>query len=115
MANGESPASTVLRSLAVDPDAPLVGEPGPLSMHPSAFTPEIVPVTTMSKTNPETPEVEEEVTVTKDDGIRPTSTVEKLGTMKPAFKADGTATAGNSSHHLQRASEPVHSRRCTYI
>lgn len=32
----ESPVSAVLRSLDVDPDAPLVSEPGPLSMKPRA-------------------------------------------------------------------------------
>ncbi|MHB8263782.1 MAG: thiolase family protein [Acidimicrobiales bacterium] len=32
-----------------------------------------------------------------DEGIRPTSTVEVLGTLKSAFKPDGKVTAGNSS------------------
>lgn len=36
------------------------------------------------------------VTITKDDGIRET-TLSKLASMKPAFKENGTATAGNSS------------------
>jgi acetyl-CoA acyltransferase 1 len=35
--------------------------------------------------------------VTKDDGIRKETTVEGLGKLKPAFKKDGTTTAGNSS------------------
>ena len=34
--------------------------------------------------------------VSKDDGPRADSTVEKLGSLKPAFKEDGTVTAGNS-------------------
>ena len=32
-----------------------------------------------------------------DEGIRPDSTLEKLATLKPAFKADGVITAANSS------------------
>lgn len=32
-----------------------------------------------------------------DEGIRPTTTVEKLGTLQPAFKPDGVIHAGNSS------------------
>ncbi len=32
-----------------------------------------------------------------DEGIRPDSTVESLGKLKPAFKPDGKVTAGNSS------------------
>ncbi|MDQ2846499.1 MAG: acetyl-CoA C-acetyltransferase [Actinomycetota bacterium] len=38
-----------------------------------------------------------EVTVTADEGIRPDSTVETLGTLKPAFRSDGTITAGSAS------------------
>jgi acetyl-CoA C-acetyltransferase len=47
-----------------------------------------------------TPEGEEltvpEATVTKDDGPRPGTTAEKLAQLKPAFKPDGTVTAGNA-------------------
>jgi acetyl-CoA acyltransferase len=35
--------------------------------------------------------------VSQDEGIRPDSTVEKLATLKPAFKPDGVITAANSS------------------
>ena len=35
--------------------------------------------------------------VTRDEQPRPDSTVEKLGMLKPAFKKDGTVTAGNAS------------------
>jgi len=35
--------------------------------------------------------------VEKDEGIRPDNTREKLAELKPAFKADGVLTAGNSS------------------
>jgi acetyl-CoA acyltransferase 1 len=61
------------------------------------FDREIVPVQTRWRPNPELPENEESITVSRDDGIRPTSTVEKLSAMKPAFKPTGSATAGNSS------------------
>src|SRR3989440_3595045 len=33
----------------------------------------------------------------RDEGVRPDSNVEKLATLKPAFKQDGKVTAGNSS------------------
>jgi acetyl-CoA acyltransferase len=39
----------------------------------------------------------ETVLMTRDEGIREGSTVEKLATLKPAFKEDGKITAGNSS------------------
>ena len=37
------------------------------------------------------------VAVDRDEGIRPDTTPEKLGGLKPAFRADGTITAGNAS------------------
>jgi acetyl-CoA C-acetyltransferase len=49
------------------------------------FDSEIVPVTTPDGT-----------TVTKDDGPRAGTTVEKLATLKPVFREDGTVTAGNA-------------------
>ena len=39
----------------------------------------------------------ETVMMTQDEGIREGTTVEKLGTLKPAFSEDGKITAGNSS------------------
>lgn len=36
-------------------------------------------------------------TISLDEGIRHDSTAEKLGKLKPVFKADGCSTAGNSS------------------
>lgn len=33
----------------------------------------------------------------RDENVRPGSTAEKLGALKPAFRADGTITAGNAS------------------
>ncbi|PVI06118.1 3-ketoacyl-CoA thiolase B [Periconia macrospinosa] len=76
------------------------------------FDDEIVPVTTRW-IDPEVPENEKSVTVTKDDGIRPNTTVEKLSTMKPAFKSDGTSTAGNSSQVSDGASAALMMRRST--
>jgi acetyl-CoA acyltransferase 1 len=74
------------------------------------FDSEIVPVTTRW-IEPETPENTQSVTVTKDDGIRPTTTLEKLNAMKPAFKSDGTSTAGNSSQVSDGASAALMMRR----
>lgn len=37
------------------------------------------------------------VDVTRDEGIRPDSTLEKMGTLKTVFKPDGVITAANSS------------------
>ncbi|MDP9494033.1 MAG: thiolase family protein [Actinomycetota bacterium] len=36
-------------------------------------------------------------TVTRDEGIRPDTSLEKLDGLQPAFKSDGVVTAGNSS------------------
>jgi acetyl-CoA acyltransferase 1 len=76
------------------------------------FDKEIVPVTTRW-VDPEVPESAKEVTISKDDGIRPNTTVEKLAAMKPAFKADGTSTAGNSSQVSDGASAALMMRRST--
>lgn len=76
------------------------------------FDSEIVPVTTRW-IEPENPEDVKTVTVTKDDGIRANTTVEKLASMKPAFKADGTSTAGNSSQVSDGASAALMMRRST--
>lgn len=76
------------------------------------FDEEIVPVTTRW-IEPENPETVKEVTVTKDDGIRANTTVEKLAAMKPAFKSDGTSTAGNSSQVSDGASAALMMRRST--
>jgi len=58
------------------------------------FKEEIVPVTT-SITN-EKGETQQ-ITVTEDDGVRGDTTLDGLGKLKPAFKKDGSTTAGNSS------------------
>lgn len=58
------------------------------------FQQEIVPVTT--KIVDEGGE-ERTLTVTKDDGIRAATTLAGLGKLRPAFKPDGSTTAGESS------------------
>ncbi|MEE6467410.1 hypothetical protein FKM82_007230 [Ascaphus truei] len=58
---------------------------------------EIVPVTTTftdDQGNTKT------ITVTEDDGIRPSTTLEGLRKLKPAFKEDGTTTAGLTVHDI---------------
>jgi len=54
------------------------------------FDNEIVPV-------PVTTEEDGQTEFRHDEGFRPDSTVEKLASLKPAFKEDGVITAGNSS------------------
>jgi acetyl-CoA C-acetyltransferase len=63
------------------------------------FDAEIVPVTAPAHTDTDkegnSVEVPERV-VDRDDGPRPGTTMEVLAQLKPAFKPDGTVTAGNS-------------------
>ena len=56
------------------------------------FEHEIVPVAVRDGAGAETC-----VTVTADEGIRPDTSLEALGQLKPAFTPGGTVTAGNSS------------------
>ncbi len=63
------------------------------------FEPEIVPVTVPAhtETDKEGNEIElSETIVTRDDGPRPGTTMEKLAALKPVFKEGGTVTAGNA-------------------
>jgi acetyl-CoA acyltransferase len=53
------------------------------------FDREILPIEVPTDNGP--------ATVTRDEGIRPDSSIEKLATLKPAFKPDGVITAANSS------------------
>jgi acetyl-CoA C-acetyltransferase len=55
-----------------------------------AMADEVVAVELRSKRGPA-------VTIERDEGIRPGTTVESLGKLAPAFKKDGTITAGNAS------------------
>lgn len=54
-----------------------------------SFEKEIVPVTIIEK--------KKEWILDKDEGVKQDSTIEKLSKLRPAFKKDGTVTAGNSS------------------
>ncbi|QTG80878.1 acetyl-CoA C-acetyltransferase [Arthrobacter crystallopoietes] len=54
------------------------------------FDAEIVPVTVPQRKG-------DDLVLTKDEGIRPQTTVESLAPLRPAFDKDGTITAGNSS------------------
>lgn len=78
------------------------------------FDGEIVPVRTRW-TDLEDPEnvPEKQITVTKDDGIRPNATAESLAKLKPAFKANGSSTAGNSSQVSDGAAATLMMRRST--
>lgn len=78
------------------------------------FDGEIVPVTTRWA-DLEDPEnvPEKQITVTKDDGIRPNATAESLGKLKPAFKEGGSSTAGNSSQVSDGAAATLMMRRST--
>ncbi|KAF2761454.1 beta ketoadipyl CoA thiolase, TH2 [Pseudovirgaria hyperparasitica] len=77
------------------------------------FDEEIIPVETIWRPDPEVLEKEELITVIKDDGIRGNTTVEKLATMKPAFKENGTLTAGSSSQVSDGAAAALMMRRST--
>jgi acetyl-CoA C-acetyltransferase len=54
------------------------------------FTEEVVPVEVPQRKGPA-------LLVEKDEHIRPDTTVEKLAGLRPAFRPDGTVTAGNAS------------------
>jgi len=54
---------------------------------------------------------EKEILVDKDDGVRAETTVEGLKKLKPAFKKDGTTTAGNSSQVTDGAAAVLLTRR----
>ncbi len=51
---------------------------------------EIVPLTVKQRKG-------DDIVLTADEGIRPTTTVESLAKLRPAFNPDGAITAGNSS------------------
>lgn len=53
------------------------------------FDDEIVPVTVRAR--------RQEITITRDEGIRPDTTADSLATLRPAFATDGTITAGSAS------------------
>ncbi|KAM5157305.1 3-ketoacyl-CoA thiolase, peroxisomal isoform 1-T1 [Mantella aurantiaca] len=76
------------------------------------FKAEIVPVTTTvtdDQGNTKT------ITVSEDDGIRPSTTLEGLGKLKPAFKENGSTTAGNASQVSDGASAVLLAKRSTAV
>ncbi|KAG8573271.1 hypothetical protein GDO81_012340 [Engystomops pustulosus] len=74
------------------------------------FKAEIVPVTTAftdDQGNTTT------ITVTEDEGIRPNTTLEGLAKLRPAFKDDGSTTAGNASQVSDGAAAVLLAKRST--
>lgn len=61
------------------------------AMEQGLFLEEIVPVTIPNNNSLENK------TICRDDGIRPSTSLDSLGSLKPAFKTGGTTTPGNSS------------------
>ena len=53
------------------------------------------------------------VQASRDEGIRPETTLEKMATLKPAFKEDGCVTAGNSSQITDGAAAVLIMERAT--
>ena len=80
------------------------------------FDREIVPVKTkwqeVDKKGEKVGEVQD-VTVTKDDGVRTNASLEGMARLKPAFKENGTSTAGNSSQISDGAAATLLMRRST--
>ncbi|KAG9233871.1 peroxisomal putative 3-ketoacyl-CoA thiolase 1 [Amylocarpus encephaloides] len=80
------------------------------------FDAEIVPVATryqeVKKSGEKVGELQH-ITVTKDDGIRANASMEGMKKLKPAFKEDGTSTAGNSSQISDGAAATLLIRRST--
>ena len=81
-----------------------------------SFATEIVPVTTrFQEVDKQGNKVGDEktITVTADDGIRDTISLDALAKLKPAFKPDGASTAGNSSQVSDGAAATLLMRRST--
>jgi acetyl-CoA C-acetyltransferase len=60
------------------------------AMKNGVFDEELVPVPVPQRKG-------DPILVTEDEGVRPETTTETLGKLRPAFSADGTVTAGSSS------------------
>jgi acetyl-CoA acyltransferase 1 len=80
------------------------------------FDQEIVPVTTqyqeVDKAGNKVGD-EQTIVVSKDDGIRANASIEGMKKLKPAFKENGTSTAGNSSQVSDGAAATLLMRRST--
>ncbi|XP_037545540.1 3-ketoacyl-CoA thiolase, peroxisomal [Nematolebias whitei] len=72
------------------------------------FDSEIVPVTVRFLDDGG---AERQVTVSKDEGVRPGTTLAGLSKLRPAFKPDGSTTAGNSSQVSDGAAAVLLGRR----
>ncbi|MHA7262001.1 acetyl-CoA C-acetyltransferase [Arthrobacter sp. TMN-37] len=70
------------------------------------FAEEIVPVTVPQRRG-------DDVVLSTDEGVRPTTTVETLAGLRPAFDKEGSITAGNSSPLSDGASALVLTSRAT--
>ena len=81
------------------------------------FDDEIVPVEIENPSIKEPKEgqifMSEKDIITKDDGIRHNANMESMAKLKPAFKATGTSTAGNSSQISDGAAAVLMMRRST--
>lgn len=73
-----------------------------------SFQAEIVPVVTVFRDDQGN---EKTITVTQDEGIRANTTLEGLAKLKPAFKENGSSTAGNSSQVSDGAAAVLLARR----
>ena len=69
---------------------------------------EITPYTTTIKDKDGN---EKSILIDRDDGVRPTTSLEGLAKLKPAFKKGGTTTAGNSSQVTDGAAAILLTRR----
>uniref|UniRef100_A0A3P9JU43 acetyl-CoA C-acetyltransferase n=1 Tax=Oryzias latipes TaxID=8090 RepID=A0A3P9JU43_ORYLA len=72
------------------------------------FEREITPVSTMVV---DSDGRERQLTVSRDEGVRAETTLEGLSKLRPAFKPDGTTTAGNSSQVSDGAAAVLVGRR----
>ncbi|WP_336923311.1 acetyl-CoA C-acyltransferase [Aquipuribacter sp. SD81] len=68
------------------------------------FAEEVVPVEVPQRRG-------DPVVVTEDEGVRPDTTVESLARLRPAFRADGTVTAGSASQISDGAAALVVARK----
>lgn len=75
------------------------------------FDEEIAPLTVQWE-DPKTGDAKE-ITVSKDDGVRPGITAESLGKIKPAFAKDGSIHAGNASQISDGAAAVLLMKRST--
>lgn len=77
------------------------------------FKEEIVPIKTTIVKKKGEEEIREPIFVEHDDGIRKGTTAESLGKLKPAFRKNGSSTAGNSSQLTDGAAAVLLCRRST--